>query len=168
MTNDANDALSDAPNDAGFALSRDQYGRLVYRSDDGIEHVGVVPVRAFPITAPDEGVSLVRGDGRELAWIADLADLPRPLRELLEGELASRDFVPEILRLRAVSGFVTPCTWYVATDRGDTQFVLRGEEAIRHLSRGTLLIGDQQGVHYLVRDVDALDPASRKILDRFM
>lgn len=157
--------MTDAP---GFALSRDAFGRLVYRGDDGVEHVGVVPVRAFPITAPDEGVSLVRGDGRELAWIADLADVPAPSRELLEAELASREFVPEILRLRAVSGFVTPCTWYVATDRGDTQFVLRGEEAIRHLSRNTLLIGDQHGVHYLIRDVGALDAASRRMLDRFM
>lgn len=153
---------------AGFTLSRDEFGRLVYRDDDGTEHVGVVPVRAFPITAPDEGVSLVGADGRELAWVADPAGLPEPLRDLVEAELASREFVPEILRLRAVSGFVTPCTWYVTTDRGDTQFVLRGEEAIRHLTRNTLLIGDRNGVHYLIRDVVALDSASRRILDRFM
>ncbi len=165
MTNAAANCVA---NGAGFALSRDESGRLVYRGDDGTEHTGVVPVRAFPITAPDGGVSLVRGDGRELVWIADLGDVPQPMRAMLEGELASREFVPEILRLRAVSGFVTPCTWHVATDRGDTQFVLRGEEAIRHLSRNTLLIGDQHGVHYLIRDVDALDAASRRMLDRFM
>ncbi len=49
---------------AEFALSRDPFGRLVLRDAAGIEHVGVVPVRAFPIGAPDEGLSLVSADGR--------------------------------------------------------------------------------------------------------
>lgn len=157
--------MTEAP---AFGLSRDSFGRLVYRGDDGASRVGVVPVRAFPVSAPAGAVSLVGADGHELAWIPELQGLPETLRALIEDELASRDFVPVIQHIRAVSGFITPCTWHVATDRGDTHFVLRGEEAIRRLSRTTLLIGDEHGVHYLVRDVDALDAASRRLLDRFM
>lgn len=153
---------------AAFTLSRDRFGRLVYRGADGTIRVGVVPVRAFPISAPADGVSLLGPDGRELAWIERPAELPAPLRELVEGELAAREFVPEIVGISAVSGFVTPCTWHVTTDRGETQFVLRGEEWIRRLSRSTLLIADQHGIHYLLRDIDSLDRTSRKLLDRFM
>ena len=152
----------------GFALSRDAFGRLVVRLADGTTHVGAVAARAFPISAPDEGVSLVDTDGHELVWIARPADLPEATRALLAEELASRKFMPEIRGIRSVSGFITPCTWEVTTDRGETRFVLPSEDAIRRLSRSTLLIGDTHGIHYLVRDIASLDRASRKLLDRFL
>ena len=37
----------------GFQLERDAFGRLVLTDIEGVRHVGVVPVRAFPLTAPD-------------------------------------------------------------------------------------------------------------------
>ena len=43
--------------------------------------------------------------------------------------------MPEIRASSRVSSFATPCTWTVATDRGDTEFVLKGEEDIRRLRR---------------------------------
>ena len=158
------------PNDdaGGFSLSRDAFGRLVLRDADGAVCVGVVPVRAFPVSAADEGISLLGPDGRERVWIDRLASLDAATRAIVEEELAAREFVPEIRRIHTVSSFFTPSTWQVATDRGETHFVLRGEEAIRRLPGNVLLIADENGVHYLVRNVEALDPASRKLLDRFM
>lgn len=151
-----------------FSLSRDAFGRLVLRASDGTVHAGVVPARAFPVSAPGEGVSLLGPDGRERLWIERLSELDDARRTLIGEELAVREFVPEIRSLRAVSSFFTPSTWHVGTDRGETRFVLRGEEAIRRLSRNVLLIADENGVHYLVRDIDALDAQSRRLLDRFM
>ncbi|WP_324778996.1 cyanophycin metabolism-associated DUF1854 family protein [Thiobacillus sedimenti] len=148
-------------------LTRDAHGRLQLTTADGGVHA-VVPVRAFPIAAPDEGIALVGGDGHELAWIERLANLPDATRRLVEEELASREFIPEIRRLRQVSTFALPSTWEVETDRGDTRFVLKGEEDIRRLGATTLLIGDSHGVQYLVRDLTRLDKTSRRLLDRFM
>ena len=54
------------------------------------------------------------------------------------------------------------------TDRGDTSLVLRGEEHIRRLDGNRLLIADEHGVQFLVRDCRALDRASRALLDRFL
>lgn len=153
---------------AEFSLSRDPYGRLVLRDAAGVEHVGVVPVRAFPIGAPDEGLSLVSADGRELAWIERLDALDPVRRALLEEDLASREFVPEIRAIRAVSSFATPSTWTVETDRGPTSLVLKGEEDIRRLGRTSLLIADRHGIQFLVRDIGTLDRPSRKLLDRFL
>ena len=79
-----------------------------------------------------------------------------------------RDFVPEIRRIRGVSRFSTPSVWDVETDRGDTSLVLRGEEHIRRLGASGLMIADQHGVHFLIRDLRALDRASRALLDRFL
>ena len=136
-------------------LGSDSFGRLVLVVD-GADHRGVVPVRSFPISAPDEGIALVGADGHELAWIERLEDLPEPQRGLVAAELAAREFTPEIRRIVRVSGYVTPCTWTVDTDRGETQFVLKSEEAIRRLSPQGLLIADSRGIHFLVRDMGAL------------
>ena len=151
-----------------FRLSRDAYGRLVLTAADGAAHVGVVAVRAFPIAAPDDGISLLDAEGHELAWIDRLSDSPAETRTLLEHELASREFMPEIRRINEVSSFATPSTWQVETDRGATSFVLKGEEDIRRLSHTMLLIADSHGIQFLIRDLDALDRASRRMLDRFL
>lgn len=151
-----------------FELSRNLFGRLVFRSGAGDVHEGVIPVRAFPIAAPETGIALVSVDGHELAWIESLSELPEAARKLVEAELAAREFMPQIKRLSGVSGFATPSTWRVETDRGDTEFVLKGEEDIHRLSAQTLLIVDSHGIQFLIRDLLALDAGSRRLLDRFL
>lgn len=151
-----------------FLLERDAFGRLAVVLATGERHEGVVPVRAFPIAAPDEGVSLVGTEGHELVWIDRLSALPSAVRSLLLEELAAREFVPEILRLKAVSTFSTPSVWTVETDRGDTDFVLKTEEDIRRLGRTGLLIAGGAGVQFSVRDMAALDRGSRRLLERFL
>ena len=151
-----------------FQLERHASGRLLLTDEKGEQHLGVVPVRAFPIAAPDEGISLVGSEGHELVWLDSLDGLLPALRSLLEEELALRDFVPEITRIKSVSSFGTPSTWTVETDRGDTSFVLKGEEDIRRLSRQSLLIAAGHGVHFSVKDMGALDRASRRLLERFL
>lgn len=151
-----------------FQLERDAFGRLVFISAEGRRYEGIVPVRAFPIAAPDEGVSLVGEDGHELAWIDHLTDLPAPQRALLQAEFAEREFVPEIRRLKKVSTFSTPSIWQVETDRGETEFVLKSEEDIRRLGQGALLITGGQGVHFAIRNLPDLDRASRRLLERFL
>jgi hypothetical protein len=151
-----------------FTLSRNSLGKLVLTTSAGTHHEGVVPVRAFPISAADDGVGMMSTDGKELAWIPRLDALPAPTRQLIEAELASREFMPEIRKILGVSTYATPSIWTVQTDRGQTDLVLRGEEDIRRLTGNTLLISDSHGIHYLIRDQFALDKPSRKILDRFL
>ncbi len=151
-----------------FSLARNAAGRLTFTAPDGSTEEAVVPVRAFPVSAPDAGLALVAADGRELAWIERLSDLSPSLRELIAEELASREFMPVIRRIRGVSTIATPSTWEVETDRGDATFILRGEEDIRRLTADTLLIADSHGVQFLIRDLSGLDRGSRKILDRFL
>ena len=151
-----------------WTLARDPFGHLVFTDADGTRHEGVVPVRAFPISAPREGISLVGREGHELVWIDRLDQIDATLRALIESELATREFVPVIEALVEVSSFATPSTWTVRTDRGESRFVLRGEEDIRQLGAGALLIADNHGIQFLVKDIAALDRHSRKLLDRFL
>lgn len=149
-------------------LHRNSFGRLVLTDTNGVAHEGVVPVHAFPISAASEGIAVVSADGHELVWIDSLAEVPGNARILLEEELASREFIPEIHGITHVSTFATPSEWEVDTDRGRTRFILKGEDDIRRLNHATLLIADSHGIHFLVRDIQQLDKASRKLLDRFL
>jgi hypothetical protein len=151
-----------------FELERDAWGKLVYTDAAGERHVGISAVRAFPIQAPEAGISLVTGDGKEVAWLDSLDELPQAQRALVHEELQAREFMPEIRAIRSVSTYATPSTWQLATDRGDTSLTLRGEEDIRRISHFTLLISDSHGIHFLIRDLAALDRHSRRILDRFL
>ena len=135
---------------------------------DGTVHEGVLPVRAFPLSAPDEGLSLVGPDGRERQWVDRLDELPAESRALVDEFLAAQEFMPEILALREVSTFSTPSTWQVDTDRGPTQFVLKGEEDIRRLPGGGLLVTDSHGIGYRMRDPRTLDRGSRRLRERFL
>ena len=151
-----------------FQLSRNSFGKLILTDEAGNVHEGVSPVRAFPIQAPDHGISMVLGDGKEVGWIDDIAGLPLPIRELVHDELEGREFMPEILTVTRVSSFATPCTWYVRTDRGDTEFTLKGEEDIRRIGAASLLITDNHGINFLIRDMYTIDKGTRRILDRFL
>lgn len=152
-----------------FQLKHNAQGRLVLTLADGTPHEGVIPVRAFPIGAPDEGLSLVGADGRELLWVARLDQVDDLQRQLIEEELAIREFVPVIEQITSVSSFSTPSTWEVETDRGPVRLVLKAEEDIRRLGgRIRLLIAASDGTQFRINDATALDRHSRKLLERFL
>lgn len=161
----ANDTLQTA----GITLQRNSFGKLVLTTAQGERFEGVVPIRAFPVQSPDDGIAMVSTDGKEVAWIDQLSTVAAPERALIADELATRECMPVLQRIVSVTSFSTPCTWTVETDRGATSFVLRGDEDIRRVgASGRLLVADSHGIQYLVQDHLALDTHSRKILDRFL
>jgi hypothetical protein len=148
-------------------LSHDEFGRLLLADIRATEEP-VTPVRAFPLAAPLEGISLVGADGHERQWIAHLDDLDDASRALVHAALEARELIPEIQRIVGVSTFSTPSTWQVETDRGPTDLLLRSEDDLRRLSGNGLLVASGAGLSFLIRDRNALDRASRKFLDRFL
>jgi Domain of unknown function (DUF1854) len=149
-------------------LARNALGRLLLVDLQGRTHENVTPVRAHPLSAPDEGIALVGEDGHEIAWIDHLDLQPEAVRSLLKEEFATRELMPTVLRVVNVSTFSTPSEWTVETDRGETAFILKSEEDIRRLGEGRLLIASSHGIHFLVPDRFALDRGSRKLLERFL
>jgi hypothetical protein len=153
---------------APFSLAFDAFGKLVVTMADGTQHVGALVARAFPIATPDQCISILSAEGKELAWVENLSDLPANEREIATHALQGREFMPEILRLDGVNSFSTPSVWRVQTNRGPTQLVLKGEEDIRRLSAHRLIVADAHGVQFLIRDLSSLDRHTRKLLDRFL
>ena len=152
----------------GLTLRLDPFGRLVARLADGTEHVGVSPVRAFPLSAPDVGFALLDAAGHELLWLASLSELTPSDQALFSAQLAAHEFTPEISRLTQVSTYNLPSTWSVETDRGPTTFVLKALEDIRAVTANSLLLADSHGIHYQIRDLQTLDKKSRRLLEHFL
>ncbi len=151
-----------------FTLAFDPFGKLVVTLADGTQHVGALVARAFPIAASDQAISILSAEGKELAWLEKLDDLPAHERDIVAQALQAREFMPEILRLDSVNSFSTPSVWHVQTSRGPTQLVLKGEEDIRRLTASRLIVADAHGVQFLIRDLPSLDRHTRKLLDRFL
>lgn len=148
-------------------IERDSLGRLVFVDDKGERHIGVHPVRAFPITAPDAGIAIMNQSGKELCWFPSTAAISEAELRLIEEELAEREFMPVIEKITQVSTFATPSIWDIETDRGPTRIRLKGEEDIRRIAGNTLLIADSNGLQFLIKDSTQLDKVSKKLLDRF-
>ena len=150
-----------------FGLRRDEWGRLVLLDADGLRHVGVEAVRAFPFSDPSRCVALCDPEGREVAWVGDLEELTASVREVLEEELATHEFVPVLRRIVRISGDSTPADWDVETDRGPTRFSLKAEEDVRRLGPHQTLIVDAHGTRFLIPDIRALDAHSKRLLERY-
>ena len=58
-----------------FDLQRDAFGRWVLHMPDGTRHAPVTALRAYPVSAPDDGVALMDADGHEILWIDALSQL---------------------------------------------------------------------------------------------
>lgn len=155
-------------NPMAFTLSFNAFGKLVVTLADGTQHAHAVVVRAFPIAAPNQSVSILSAEGKELVWVDDPTALPQNEQTIIAQALQGREFMPEILRLDGVNSFSTPSVWRVQTSRGPTEFVLKGEEDIRRLSTHTLIVADAHGVQFLIRHLPSLDRHTRKLLDRFL
>ena len=148
-------------------LERDALGRLVFIDKKGERHVGVHPVRAFPITSPGAGIGIMNQSGKELCWFPNMAAISEAELGLIEEELAEREFMPVIEKITKVSTFATPSIWDIETDRGPTRIRLKGEDDIRRIAGNTLLIADSNGLQFLIKDSTLLDKVSKKLLDRF-
>jgi hypothetical protein len=145
-------------------LEVDPHGRLVIVAENGARHVGVVPVRAFPLSAPEEFIGLLDGRGREIACIATMGELDDASRSALETTLKGHEFMPIVHEVLDASPGAPPTTFRARTDRGEITFVVTSEEHIRNLDRDSLLITDSLGIRYRVPDARKLSRQSRKLL----
>lgn len=150
-----------------FSLEVDAYARLIYVGPDGERVENVTPVRAFPLSSPERWVAIRDRQGRELVLIKDPAMLPTSVRTLLDQELARREFSPRILQIYNIHRADYGIDWEVETDRGRVSFRVEGDESIRELGeRGTVII-DSSGIRYRIFDVNELDRASRRRLEKY-
>ncbi len=157
------------PSDPSAArLSHDAFGQLTLVDPSGREHPGVMPVRAFPLSAPDEWIIFVDQSGREIWSVEHLDRLTPTAKAATLAELAARELLPVIEAIHDISEGAEPSEWTVTTDRGRVSFLVPAEENVRALPDGGALITDLYGIRYRVQKIDALSKASQRHLGRYI
>jgi hypothetical protein len=142
-------------------LYRDTFGLLKLKPEDGADEIVVRPMRAFPLSDPEQYVALLDTEGNEVALIPHLAELPPKPRELLVQELEKSYFLPELVRVLEITDDFGIQRWEVETDRGPRVFEVRSREDLRWLHPGHLIVRDVDGNRYEIKRFDDLDLQSR-------
>ncbi len=135
----------------------------------------VVPVRAFPITDPEEFISVKepdsreKGKGAEIGLIRKMSDFDEETQTLLREELDRRYFTPVIKRLTGVKEKFGYYYWDAETSAGKVSFVMTNVSSnIRTLEDGRVFIHDIDGNCFQIPDPSKLDKASLKKIEIYM
>ncbi len=123
--------------------------------------------RCFPWSLPGSYVSVRTKDGKEIALLGSLDDVPAAARELIEDELRQMIFNPQIRRVLEWKSEFGVTNIRCQTDRGEVTFQIRRREDVRVLSPTRALMRDVDGNTYELADLTQLDPASQKHFTQF-
>lgn len=151
-----------------FNLEKDVFGNIKLVLDDGQSYDQVRIIRAFPISDPENGFSIVNQDGHELVWFESFDQLSEENQRIAHASLEQIEFIPVISKINDLNTYALPSIWDIETDRGMTKLKLKTEQDIRRVSAEALLITDANGIQYLIKNRKTLDKFSKKVLDRFM
>jgi hypothetical protein len=129
----------------------------------------VVVARAFPLSHPDEYVSLRDEDKKELGMLRRLRDLPGEARRLVEEELYRRYFLPQVERITSIRERFGVAEWEVLTTRGPHQFLTRSvRDSVAELDPHHFIVTDVDGNRYEIPNLAALDARSVSTLTGLM
>lgn len=151
-----------------WRLRESTQGKLALYKGGALVADQVMPVLAFPFSAPDESISIVDEYSKELAWLDRLDQLDADSQAVVKNYLAVREFRPTVLQITSVSTYSTPSIWTLETDKGPCKFELPTDESIRRLGGSRLVLTHANGMQFIIEDMFALDARSRQILARFM
>ncbi len=140
--------------------------RLTVEEDRSVLRVHAL--RAFPLSHPDQIVELFAGgeDG-VIGVLEDVGALATSDRRAMEECLRRDRILPEVKRILSVEERRHIVLWVLETDRGMTSFDMdKVYENVRRQPAGDVVLTDVVGNRYHVYP-DALDAASREILERY-
>ncbi len=131
----------------------------------------VIMLRSFPVTNPDEFLSVrepdtkKNGRGKEIGMIRRMSDFDEATSMLFLEELDRRYFSPQLLRIISCKEKFGYTYWDAETTAGHVTFILNNPfYNIRVLEDGRIFINDIDGNSFEIPDPKQLDPASfRKI-----
>lgn len=146
-------------------ISRNQFAELEAELPDGSVHAPVEPVRTFPLTQPNQYISLLDAHKNELGLIEDINQLKKADQIVLAEELEKCYFMPKITKIHSLEGQFGVTQWEAETDSGSVFFDLRSRNDITSLSGGRVLIKDIDGNRYEIVNYHRLDPKSVALLE---
>ncbi len=170
-------SLDLTPENARFFRSEGGLVSLKLTRPDGSQEAfeRVVIKRSFPVTAPDEFLSVREPDshakrhGEEIGMIRSLSDFDPETAELIRADLEVRYFTPELLRITSVSEKFGYYYWEMETSAGKMSSVIEAPfKNIRRLEDGRVFITDMNGNCFLISDPSKLDHQTYRALEVYL
>ena len=165
------------PQNARFVTSKGGMISLTLEHEEGEPEFfeRVVVMRSFPITAPDEFLSVrepdtrKKGRGAEIGMIRRLSDFDEATRAIINAELELRYFTPVIQKILSVKEKFGYSYWEAETTAGKVSFVLNNPFSnIRVLEDQRIYISDMDGNSFVIPDPTALDRASYRRIEVYI
>ncbi len=135
----------------------------------------VIILRSFPISNPDEFLSVrepdtrKKGRGKEIGMIRRISDLDEETVKIINDELNLRYFTPTINKITSVKEKFGYSYWEAETTAGKVTFVLDNPFSnIRTLEDGRIFISDMDGNIFQIIDPAKLDKASFRRIEVYI
>ncbi len=135
----------------------------------------VVIRRSFPVTAPNEFLSVrepdtrAKGRGAEIGMIRDIRLFDQKTVDLINAELAVRYFTPVISKITSAKEKFGYNYWEAETSAGKVSIVLNNPFSnIRVLEDGRIYIFDMDGNCFLIPDPSKLDRQSFRAIEIYI
>ncbi|GEM_PF-1085356 len=152
-------------------------GVLNCRLKDGAVHEHLHCVTLFPLTLPEQYISVIKEfemEVEEVGVIISLDGFSTDQLELVRKAVDERYFVPEILDIKRLStkqskrghGFDE---WIITTDRGEkTMYLFNPRENMAVTNAGVIIITDIEKNRYKITNLEKLSQDARDIIEGIM
>lgn len=171
------ESINLTPENAWFSQSVGGLISLKIINAEGVEEEfeRIVLRRSFPISAPDEFLSVrepdsrLKGRGSEIGMIRNINIFDKDTVALLNAELDLRYFTPTITRIVSAKEKFGYNYWDVETTAGTVSMVLNNPFSnIRSLEDGRIFIADMDGNCFIIPDPKKLDRQSYKYIEIYI
>lgn len=143
-------------------LSRNFDG-VLEMDEGGSKYEGVKLIRTFPLTMPDQYISVRSQTDEEITMITDLSLLEDNSRREAEMELQKYYMIPTINRIVSVVRAGSEWVWVVDTSCGRMTFRMNEmHESLHPLSLVSWLLCDIEGRRFIISNIQELDEGSLK------
>jgi hypothetical protein len=125
--------------------------------------------RCFPFESPDEYISVLNKDGRELGLILKLDELPEEAQKIIKAELDRKYLCPTIQKILSLKEKLDYSFWEVTTDKGLMNFSMH--DTFRNIAKvggGALILTDVDGNRFKIENVYKLDRKSYKKIELYL
>jgi hypothetical protein len=135
----------------------------------------VVIMRAFPISNPDEFLSIRepdakrKGRGNEIGMIRRMTDFDDETQKLFLEELDRRYFSPKLMKIISVKDKFGYLYWDAETSSGNVTFIMNNPFSnIRVLDDGRIIMHDIDGNVFEIPEPEKLDSQSYKKIEIYL
>ncbi len=127
------------------------------------------PHRLFPKSGGNKYVTLLDGEGNQVAIIRDTAALLPESRKTVEDALEEYYMIPRITRFISMVDTFKIWMWTAETDHGIITFEIKNHiSTVKPLYDGRVLITDTSDNRYEIPDYRKMDPRSVKMIETML